>query len=140
MPPAPAVNSPTHNRKSAVAAPGRNLSSATDPTSPHSSGGKRVAPSDSVARPSGVPAPVNDYAADVDRLSHRLANDLKDVKRRVGWLESPPVMQQLVVDHERQRRFLEDTLHNASKLEQFFNLVAKYGLKLCNGPSNYISR
>ncbi|ETM97329.1 hypothetical protein PPTG_20394, partial [Phytophthora nicotianae INRA-310] len=45
---------------------------------------------------------VSAYVADVDRSSHRLANDLEDVERRVGWLESPQAMQQRVADLERQ--------------------------------------
>ncbi|ETO58873.1 hypothetical protein F444_22750 [Phytophthora nicotianae P1976] len=165
LPPAPAVDSPTRNHESAATATGPILSPVIDLSSPHSSRGKRVAPGDSVVRPSGGLSPgdperkrqrrqgspaavaprtpmssvnegnlatsqateheeddlpldsraasfveflslrshvrsVSAYVADVDRSSHRLANDLEDVERRVGWLESPQAMQQRVSDLE----------------------------------------
>ncbi|KAG1689214.1 hypothetical protein DVH05_002707 [Phytophthora capsici] len=199
-PPPLAVSSPTHSHGLAVTATGQSLSSAIDLSSPHSSGGKRVAAGDSVARPAGGPSPgdvdhkrqrrqgnpavmaprtpmssgnegklailpdtgfdpgacaapsgaprdsgdphahraeqeeaerpmdsraasrdellnlqtrvrsVNVYVADVNRSSHRLANGLEEVERRLDWLVSPQAMQQRVVDLERQVAQLQGQL------------------------------
>ncbi|ETM30719.1 hypothetical protein L914_21606, partial [Phytophthora nicotianae] len=57
LPPAPAVDSPTRNHESAATATGQSLSPAIDLSSPHSSSGKRMAPGDSVVRPSGGSSP-----------------------------------------------------------------------------------
>ncbi|ETI30290.1 hypothetical protein F443_22589, partial [Phytophthora nicotianae P1569] len=57
LPPAPAVDSPTRNHESAATATGPILSPVIDLSSPHSSRGKRVAPGDSVVRPSGGLSP-----------------------------------------------------------------------------------
>ncbi|KAG1695336.1 hypothetical protein DVH05_020373 [Phytophthora capsici] len=139
-------------------------------SSPHSSGEKRVAPGDSVARPSGGPSPgdvdykrqrrqgnpvamaprtptsfgnagnlviaraasrdellhlqtrvrsVNDYIADVDRSSHRLANGLEDVEGRLDWLESPQAMQQRVADLERQVAQLQGQLDLLVRIQPY---------------------
>ncbi|ETP48308.1 hypothetical protein F442_05924, partial [Phytophthora nicotianae P10297] len=208
-PPAPAIDSPAHDHEPAATATGQSPSPAIDLSSPHSSSGKRVAPGDSVARPSGdsstsdpdhkrqrrqdspaVVAPrtptssvnagnlatsqdtgfdpgvdaapsgaphgcgtplarraeheederpldslaasfveflslrsharsVSAYVAGVDRSSHRLANDLEDVERHVGWLESLQAMQQRGADLERQVAQLQGQLDLLVRMQPY---------------------
>ncbi|ETO80219.1 hypothetical protein F444_05207 [Phytophthora nicotianae P1976] len=61
---------------------------------------------------------VSDYVADVDRSSNRLANDLGDVERRVGWLESPQATQQRAADLERQVAQLQVQLDRLVRMQR----------------------
>ncbi|ETL82140.1 hypothetical protein L917_17637, partial [Phytophthora nicotianae] len=62
---------------------------------------------------------VSAYVADVDRSSHRLANDLENVEHRVGWLESPQAMQQRVADLERQVAQLQGQLDLLVRMQPY---------------------
>ncbi|ETI29758.1 hypothetical protein F443_23126, partial [Phytophthora nicotianae P1569] len=62
---------------------------------------------------------VSAYVADVARSSHRLANDLEDVERRVGWLESPQAMQHRVSDLERQVAQLQGQLDLLVRMQPY---------------------